>query len=324
MILKDGLLTDDITRWKDAFIAEKVSLGKSINTIEQYSRIIDRFIEYSLTNEDELDISNLNHEYISYFLLWKDNESLKGKISINTRNLYITVLKNFYLYISQHNDELIDLTRNLNRLQLSKETKEKEYYTKEEIVLINDYIDDILLKKPNFLKVRNGLVLKLFLFAGLRVMEIQELKLDDITVLNEDGKKLVSVLVNGKGNKQRVIYIAYDKIYIVLNLYKELLFKQQHIMSITKTLNYIAISSKLKRMSRAQIESSIKNILKKTKVIKVLHLHALRRSFANMVNKLPLSTLKDIQVLLGHENINTTAIYLNSTDSDKKKIALSL
>lgn len=328
MKLQLGLLSDDLSRWKRAFIEEKKALGRAKSTIEQYSRVIDSFIEYSLEREEELDISSINHELISFFLLWKEKEVKSEKIELSSRNLYITVLKNFYLYITQHNDELIDFTKNLDRLKLKKERKEKRFYITEEISRINLYLDKELDNKLSFSKARNILILKLFILGGLRVMEIQALRLSDIEIEEDrdnESNSVCKILINGKGNKQRVIYISYEKLYYSIKAYKKELEKAKEInIDIDISKEYIedrvAISSKLKPMHRSQIDSGIKNLLKKASP-KVLNLHALRRSFANMVNRLENSTLKDVQELLGHEDINTTSIYLNSGDSDKKEIA---
>lgn len=122
--------------------------------------------------------------------------------------------------------------------------------------------------------------------SGLRVSEVVHLKREDIDL---KGKRIF--IRNSKWGKDRVVPLpkGFPKSYL----------KEIPIKCGVRALQY-----------------AFKNYVKKADIHKPdLHFHSLRHSFAvrGMEKGLPLN---QIQILLGHESISTTSIYLKINPKD--------
>jgi len=138
-----------------------------------------------------------------------------------------------------------------------------------------------VVKKPH-----HRLAFILGLSSGLRVSEIVKLKKEDFDI---NGKRIF--IRDAKGGKDRVVPLPKG--------FPEKYLKQVPLQCGVRALQ-IAFKSALKR---AKIEKSN------------LHFHSLRHTFAvrAMERGIPLN---QIQVLLGHSNIQTTSIYLRINPQD--------
>ncbi len=123
--------------------------------------------------------------------------------------------------------------------------------------------------------------------CGLRISEVTNLKQVDI----DRGTGMFKV-VQGKGGKDR--YIPFNK--RVARYFKEVPIELSH-----RTL-----------------QISFKRAVKRAGIKKDVHFHSLRHSCAT--NRLSDGwNLKQVQQLLGHENIATTNVYLHINPEDLKK-----
>ena len=62
-----------------------------------------------------------------------------------------------------------------------------------------------------------------------------------------------------------------------------------------------------------QVQKIIKNIANRAKIVEQVTPHILRHTFATLALQKNIS-LASLKKILGHDNLNTTAIYLNFTD----------
>ena len=155
---------------------------------------------------------------------------------------------------------------------------------------------------------RDYAVLTLFLNCGMRVSELCGISLSD---LSDDFSR---VIVTGKGNKQRMIYLN-DSCRRALLSYAE------------ERKNTPCRDEKALFVSRNQRRLSVKTV--QWLVYKYLDLaglgdkgysvHKLRHTAATLMygtGNVDVRVLKDI---LGHEQLNTTQIYTHVSDEQKKK-----
>ncbi len=143
----------------------------------------------------------------------------------------------------------------------------------------------------NWRERRNWLIFSFLFYTGLRVSELIQFNKANIF----EGNK---VLIQGKGNKQRIIYLNDW-------LVKEL--KQW-------PYNRIPITSSAKLLSTKQINHIIRQTSLKY-FNKYITPHGLRRSYATNL----LRSHVDIEVvrrILGHSDINTTSKYIHYTDDE--------
>ncbi len=252
----------------------------SENTIDSYQNNLNRFEEFL----NGKPIQKVTKEDIFAYL--KSNENMAEK----SRAHYLTVLKNFYEFLST--EELIkeNPCENIKAPKITK--KLPEFLTYEEV----EKLLDIKLETP--FDYRNKAMLELLYATGLRVSELVNLKLNQIDLEND----LLQIL--GKGKKERIspfsdIANKYMKIYI--EKYRNLLLKK-------KDSDYVFINNFGNKISRQGFFKNLKVIAIKQGIKKEISPHTLRHSYATHMLKNG-ADLRIIQELLGHSDIGTTEIY---------------
>ena len=271
----------------------------SKSTIMNYSNILDKLYNYYSLHEEKVTFYEIDRDFIISFL-----ESL-GAIATNTKNLHITVIKNFFTFISTHNRESIDYRNRFLDLKAKAKKSEPEALSDVEYTILTKYLNTPI-KPKSFIQYRNRLTLKLLLFTGIRASEVLAIKLADFLLLEEEGVYKIKIL--GKGNKERYVYIQTDTIEY------ELLYIQEYILNSPHDgkNSYINQTTKGRVMIRSELYTMIENLFRKLG-IKKRGVHLLRHTFGKkMVQKnVNLSTIKE---LMGHENIQTTMIYARSDE----------
>ncbi len=154
---------------------------------------------------------------------------------------------------------------------------------------------------------RDYCVLCLFLNCGLRVSEMVSLNLGDI---RED-----SLLIHGKGSKERVVYLNEA----ARNALDEWLLVRRSIAAIDK--NAVFLSNRRRRLSVDSVQAMLKKTLLKAGLDPAkFSPHKLRHTAATLMlqNGVDVRTLQEV---LGHENLNTTQIYTHIADAGLKSAA---
>jgi site-specific recombinase XerD len=150
-----------------------------------------------------------------------------------------------------------------------------------------------LLRVPKLLKHR--VLLSLIYSTGLRCAEARALELRDI-----DFDRMQIHIRQGKGKKDRYVPLA-EKMVRGLKKYYEACRPVKYVF------NGHALGSP---MSQRGMQWAIQEAVKKAEIIKRVHLHTLRHSYATHLVEDGLDVYT-IQHLLGHENIQSTLIYLH-------------
>jgi len=147
-----------------------------------------------------------------------------------------------------------------------------------------------------------SLAILIGLYAGLRVAEISGLTLEHIDL---DAGQL---RIFGKGNRHREIPI-HNCLRIAI---------KEH-----KAGNKFLFEIKGERLSPDALRVRILRIFKRASLPHSSH--SLRRTFATRLAVAPASaTLKDIQILLGHSNVSTTARYVDTNPDRLRSIVAML
>lgn len=266
----------------EMFMQEQQFRGNSKETISYYKITLNMFLDYC---GRDLDIEDLDVMlFKSYQLYLSDNKSIK-RVSIRT---YARAVRVFYRYL--YFEDLIDI--NINKLKLIKADKEV-------ILPLTDYEIKLLLSSfelGTFLGERDKLICMLMLDCGLRRGEVVSLKLSDIDKRNQ------TMLINGKGSKQRVVPYG-NSVCQQLNKYLSLRgFRVVHNGELFLSAEREPITGNTIKMlfQRLKITSGISRI----------YPHLLRHTFAtNYI--LAGGNLEVLRVLLGHSSISITQIYVH-------------
>ena len=168
---------------------------------------------------------------------------------------------------------------------------------------LSDYCDrDKVREILNYAKTasrRDYLILKVLWESGMRVSELAALTPRDLEPQNH-----AIIIRNGKGNKARRVYVDY-KTDTMAMLCEWIL-----TMKVPEDEPIFGVKT-----------NQLRNIVKKYGLHADvnIHPHSFRHSFAiNMVRQG--TDLRRVQQLLGHTNLNTTAVYLQFKDADMREV----
>jgi integrase/recombinase XerD len=146
---------------------------------------------------------------------------------------------------------------------------------------------------------RDRAMLELMYSCGLRVSELISLKLNDLFF----GEGYIRVL--GKGNRQRLIPIGrLAQEYVMLYLDD----RGEQKGSSVRGEEYLFLSNRQSKLSRVMVFNIIRQATESAGITKSVSPHTLRHSFATHLLAGGAS-IRQVQDLLGHENITTTEIY---------------
>jgi integrase/recombinase XerD len=135
----------------------------------------------------------------------------------------------------------------------------------------------------------------------LRVSELISLKLSDLFF--EEG----FIKITGKGNKQRFVPVGKSTIKLVTSYVNQV---RVH-LSIQKNFeDTLFLNRRGRQLTRAMVFTIIKNLAIKINLNKTISPHTFRHSFATHLLENG-ADLRSIQLMLGHESITTTEVYMH-------------
>lgn len=271
--------------------------GYSEKTIINYEKDLELFNKY-LKNNKITNINNIDYNVIRKYLSYLHNNRYESS-SISRK---ISTLRTFFKYCLKENK-----IKNNPTILISNPKKEKKLPKYLNFDEMEKLIDSINIKEKK--GIRNRLIIELLYSTGIRVSELVNIKIKDISTKENQIKIL------GKGNKERIVIFgnkAKEMIKIYLNEYKEL-FKGNIYDS------YLLINDKGKQLTTNRIELIVKDVLRHSTIKKNITPHTLRHTFATHMLDSG-ADLKSVQELLGHENLKTTAIYTHVSNERLKNV----
>ncbi len=155
--------------------------------------------------------------------------------------------------------------------------------------------------------LRDVAVIELLFATGMRISELCSLKINDVNLYDR------TVLIYGKGAKERLIQIGNDDVANILNTYKSIfLTKMQKCHHFFANPNGTALS-----------DQSVRRMIKKYNSLAGIELHItphmFRHTFATSLLEADVD-IRYIQEMLGHSSINITEIYTHVAMSKQRDI----
>jgi integrase/recombinase XerD len=157
---------------------------------------------------------------------------------------------------------------------------------------------------------RDRTILETLYSCGLRVSELTNLKISDLYF--DEG----FIKVTGKGNKQRFVPIGTSTQKIINTYIKEV---RSMIDVQQEYKDSLFLNHRGSQLTRAMIFTIIKRLAKKINLNKTISPHTFRHSFATHLLENG-ADLRAIQLMLGHESITTTEIYMHVDRSHLKDV----
>ena len=220
------------------------------------------------------------------------------KFSKNTISRKISSIRGFYKYLARK--EYISY----NPFTLTRGPKKDKLLPK---FLYYNELEDLFnsCDMKSLYGVRDRLILEMLYATGMRVGELENVKINDINQYEN------SIKVMGKGSKERIVYFGeYAK--EVLDKYLDLR---------DDNCPYLFINKNKKRLTARGVRYILDKLITKTSLDIKISPHMLRHSFAtHLLNEG--CDLLSVQELLGHESLKATQVYTHVTNDRLKDVYL--
>lgn len=276
----------------------KIERGLSKNSIENYEYDIVKLVKYLKFNDYKTSPLTITSTILQEFIY-----DISKTINPRSQSRLISGLRSFFSYLVFE-----DYIANnpLNHIESPKiGRKLPDTLSIEDIDHLIDAID---LSKPQ--GQRNKAILETLYSCGLRVSELTNLKISDLFF--DEG----FIKVTGKGDKQRFVPIG-DTTKRYINIYKDQI--RVHIPVHAEATDTLFLNRRGKQLTRAMIFTIIKQLAKTINLQKNISPHTFRHSFATHLLENG-ADLRAIQLMLGHESITTTEIYMHVDRSHLKDV----
>ncbi|MCI5893670.1 MAG: tyrosine recombinase XerC [Clostridiales bacterium] len=284
--------------------------GKSAKTVDEYFYDIRNFYrflnlkfgfvgentEFNKIEIDNVDIDmlkkvdlNLLYEYANFL-----NRNLGNKA--RTRARKISALKSYFKYLHSK-VKLIDENPTIDLDTVKIEKQLPKHFTLEDSINLLEAVDE-----RNY--ERDYCILTLFLNCGMRLAELVSINITDI-----QGDKLVVV---GKGNKERTIYLnqaCIDAIEAYMPVRNKMTPEY-------KDKNALFLSERNNRISRRTVQHTVEKYVKKLGMDSHKYTtHKLRHTAATLMHQSGVD-IRILQEILGHKQLSTTEIYTHINNEE--------
>lgn len=288
--------------------------GHSELSVIEYASDLRTFFRYIMrqkglvdknTEDSEIDLSPIDISFIKkitlndayQFLIYCKNDR---KNNDNTRARRVISIRRFFIYLTD-NQGMLDYNP-MKNLDIPKTKKAlPKYLTLEEAEMLLSVVDGPY-------KERDYAIITLFLNCGMRLAELVSIDYNDIKA---DG----SLIITGKGNKARTVYLNQACINAITAYMK----KRPNDGVKDRAL---FLSSRNQRISPKTVQHIVYTNLDKAGLgDRGLSVHKLRHTAATLMYQHGNVDVLLLKEILGHENLGTTEIYTHlANDATKKAI----
>ncbi|GFI71580.1 tyrosine recombinase XerD [Clostridiales bacterium] len=288
--------------------------GHSELSVIEYASDLRTFFRYIMrqkglvdknTEDSEIDLSPIDISFIKkitlndayQFLIYCKNDR---KNNDNTRARRVISIRRFFIYLTD-NQGMLDYNP-MKNLDIPKTKKAlPKYLTLEEAEVLLSVVDGPY-------KERDYAIITLFLNCGMRLAELVSIDYNDIKA---DG----SLIITGKGNKERTVYLNQACINAITAYMK----KRPNDGVKDRAL---FLSSRNQRISPKTVQHIVYTNLDKAGLgDRGLSVHKLRHTAATLMYQHGNVDVLLLKEILGHENLGTTEIYTHlANDATKKAI----
>jgi Site-specific recombinase XerD len=278
----------------------KYEKNLAVNSINAYQKDLVQFADF-LSKKQVDDTGLINLDLFREFLKFLDRHKYSNRTLIRKYSSYNNFFKFCELngYIKNHISQFI--------LPPKKHAVLYSFLTESETIALLEKMDS-----SGIAGMRNRALLEFIYSTGARVSEVEGLKLKDIDLKNDSAE------VFGKGRKYRTVYLnrnAKEWLKRYLEIRTQFIYSKRNMSYQQPETDFLPDKGGylfLNRFGKKLNVRSIRNILAKSliqaNIGKKISPHGLRHSFATHLLQEG-AGIREIQELLGHENIVTTQIY---------------
>ena len=282
----------------------EIERGRSVKTIENYERYLDRFLDFSKAKIP----SDVTEEQVREFRLYLNRQAgtkIGGRIEPmirRTQNYYLIALRAFLKFLRKRGVASLSP----ERIELAKVPERSlDLISANELMrLLDSPAKDTVEGK------RDRAILELLFSTGLRISELCSLSIDDVDLSRDEFS------VRGKGDKVRVVFLSNDAREAIKNY-----------LSARKDMDdalFVRYGKKAHlgedaRVTPRTVQRLLKHYAAKAGITRKVTPHVIRHSFATDLLSNG-ADLRSVQALLGHAHIGTTQIYTHVTDAHLREV----
>jgi len=289
----------------DDFLLNIKTNNYSLETIYNYERdlsVFDKFLEDSSTPFEKVD-KRVVAQFKAYLASRDRLTAIKSEpgevLASRSLNRMLSSLRSFLKYLIE-----MDLPCPLPPEAVKLIKTEKRGVRVAEIAdLIRLIESPEVLEEDALIGLRNRVIMELLFSTGMRISELCKLNRADI-----DGTGKIFIM--GKGKKERFVYLT-PRAQNMLERY--LVTRDDTYPSLFIPYHGPMINSSKKRISPNYIQMKIKQYREKLRINVPTSAHSLRHGFATYLAEQGASPAA-IQILLGHESLDTTTRYVHASD----------
>jgi integrase/recombinase XerD len=261
----------------------------SAHTVANYTFDIERLCKFLDDRKINISPVKISEEMLQQFIY-----AVSAELNARSQARIISGLKSFFTWL------IFEDYRQDNPMALIETPKTgRKLPDTLSVADIDRLIAAIDLSAPE--GERNRAMLETLYGCGLRVSELVALKISDLFF--DEG----FIKVTGKGDKQRFVPIG-PQTQRFIDLYRSSIRNQ---LDIKKGFeDTLFLNRRGRQLTRAMVFTIIKDLAQKINLNKNISPHTLRHSFATHLLENG-ADLRSIQLMLGHESITTTEIYVH-------------
>ena len=287
-----GNVEDSILRRYVQYLCLERSYSK--NTLDAYRRDLQKLLVFYADNH--IDYRTVTLEQLDQFAGQLREEGIQARSVARI----LSGVRSFYRFLTLEKEVEQDPTELLESPQIGKHLP--EVLSVEEIDSIISVID---VSKPE--GIRDRAIIEVLYGCGLRISELCNLRISQLYLEDK------YIRVKGKGSKERLVPIEG----VAIDRVREWLVTRMGCKVKPSEEDYVFVSlTRGSRLSRISLFVYIKDYAERAGIKKNISPHTFRHSFATHLLEGG-ANLRAIQMMLGHEDISTTEIYMHI---DKSKL----
>ena len=265
----------------------KLERGLSTNTVEGYQCDVEKLVDFIQT--ENLDWSQVTGDDLHRFVCTLQDLGIGAR----SQARIISGIKSFFGFLKLEKLIENDPSELIESPKLG--VKLPDVLTVDEVDRMVESFD---LSQPE--DRRNRAIIETLYGCGLRVSELVNLEIS--RVFMTEGY----LIVTGKGNKERMVPMSQNSVDEI-NAY---LADRQMLDIKPGEENILFLNRRGHRLTRQMIFTLVRQLAEAAGINRVISPHTLRHSFATHLLEGG-ANLRAIQMMLGHENLSTTQLYLH-------------
>ena len=287
-----GNVEDSVLRRYVQYLCLERSYSK--NTLDAYRRDLQKLLVFYA--DSHIYYRTVTLEQLDQFAGQLREEGIQARSVARI----LSGVRSFYRFLTLEKEVEQDPTELLESPQIGKHLP--EVLSVEEIDSIISVID---VSKPE--GIRDRAIIEVLYGCGLRISELCNLRISQLYLEDK------YIRVKGKGSKERLVPIEG----VAIERVREWLVTRMGYKVKPSEEDYVFVSlTRGSRLSRISLFVYIKDYAERAGIKKNISPHTFRHSFATHLLEGG-ANLRAIQMMLGHEDISTTEIYMHI---DKSKL----